>query len=61
MTLAQLKLAVRALGLTVTKTAHAEYRVNYANGAEETAYYTDSAEDALATAQLMAKHKAKRL
>lgn len=51
---------VRSLGLTVTWKG-TEFRVNYPGGKEGTAYYSDSADDAIGTAQLMAQHKGKRL
>lgn len=44
--------SVRAMGLTVRK-REGEFRVNYANGREETAYYTNDAEDAVNTARAM--------
>lgn len=45
--------AIRAMGLSVRVDA-GEYRVNYRNGTEASAYYTDDAEDAVATARSMA-------
>lgn len=51
---------VRSLGLSVTWKGN-EFRVNYPNAGENTAYYSDSADDAIGTAQLMAQHKGKRL
>jgi hypothetical protein len=51
---------VRSLGLTVTWKGN-EFRVNYPGAHDGTAYYSDNAEDAIQTAQLMAQHKGKRL
>lgn len=45
--------AIRALGLTCTRTAYGEYRINLRKGTEATAYYTDDADDALATARYL--------
>jgi hypothetical protein len=53
--------AIRKLGLTCGRTAYGEYRVNLRladGGSEATAYYTDDAEDALATACYMLRFKA---
>lgn len=47
--------AIRALGLSVRRTEHGEYRVNFKSGTEGTAYYTTDAEDALGTARAMLK------
>ena len=44
---------VRRHGLTATRT-EGEWRVNYRNGAEATAYYTSDGWDAIATAEVMA-------
>lgn len=57
MTVKQTIKAIRALGLTCTRTTHGEYRINLLmsnGGTEDTAYYTDDADDALGTAQFMA-------
>lgn len=50
---------IRAMGLSV-RCIDGEYRVNYPGGAESTAYYTDDASDAVATARVMAKSKSMR-
>ena len=52
--------AVRAMGLSCGRTDHGDYRINLLKregGNEDTAYYTDDAEDAVATAQAMAMHR----
>ena len=62
LTFAQLRLALRALGLTVTYNGRwQEYRVNFLCGAEATAYYTDDKLDALETGRDMAKRRASML
>jgi hypothetical protein len=45
-------LIIRSYGLTVNK-KWGEYRVNYKNGTEDSAFYTDDLEDAVNTAKLM--------
>jgi len=49
--------AVRALGLTCTRTSFGEYRINFPapRGDEATAYYTEDADDAIGTAMSMAQ------
>jgi len=44
------------IGMTIYK-KEGEYRVNFKNGLETTAYYTDSLQDAILTAETMAKQK----
>ena len=51
--------ACRALGMTC-KVTDGEYRVNYPNGAESTAYYTTDGMDGIGTAKQMAKSKTYR-
>lgn len=53
MTHAQLIRVVRALGLSIRRTEHGEWRINLRGGTEDTAYYTDNAEDALNTARMI--------
>lgn len=56
LTQAQTMRQIRALGLTCGRTAYGEYRINLSRacgGSEATAYYTDDAADALATAAHM--------
>lgn len=44
-------------GVVIKKTGHGtEHRVNFKNGREATAYYTDDKDDAHATAAHMAKN-----
>lgn len=44
---------VRELGLSIKKTEYGEYRINYKDRGEASAYYTDDRDDALATARAM--------
>lgn len=47
---------IRALGMSVRYVSDTgEYRVNFKNGSEDTAYYTDCPIDALGTAKAMKK------
>jgi L-ribulose-5-phosphate 3-epimerase UlaE len=50
MTLQQAKSIARHLGLTLRMVRFGEYRVNFRDGNETTAYYTDNLEDAVNTA-----------
>lgn len=54
LTLKQAKLTLSLLGLSLRK-RDGEYRVNYLNGLEVTAYYTDDISDAVTTGQHMAQ------
>jgi hypothetical protein len=58
MTLQEAKSIVRHLGLTLRKVRCGEYRVNFRDGNETTAYYTDDLEDAVKTAIEMARKRA---
>jgi L-ribulose-5-phosphate 3-epimerase UlaE len=58
MTLQQAKSIARHLGLTLRKVRSADYRVNFRDGNETTAYYTDNLEDAVNTAVEMARKRA---
>ena len=59
MTFAQLKQACSQLGMTITYRAQwNEYRVNFKDGSEATAYYTDEKSDAYETARDMAARRA---
>jgi len=51
MTQKQTIATIRALGL-VCRVRDGEYRVNYRDGQESTAYYTNDSDDALATARI---------
>jgi hypothetical protein len=42
-------------GMTIRKTEHDEYRVNFRGGKEATAYYTTDLDDAYNTGVIMAK------
>lgn len=49
---------VSQMGLTIKRIANTdEYRVNYKNGREATAYYTNDLEDAYLTAYAMSFHE----
>ena len=50
MTLQEAKSIARHLGLTLRKVRSGDYRVNFRDGNETTAYYTDNLEDAVSTA-----------
>ena len=54
MTLQEAKLIARHLGLTLRQVRSGAYRVNFRDGNETTAYYTDNLEDAVKTAVEMA-------
>src|SRR5207247_3387145 len=54
MTLQEAKSIARHLGLTLRKVRSGDYRVNFRDGNETTAYYTDDLEDAVNTAVEMA-------
>ena len=58
MTLQEAKSIARHLGLTLRKVRSGEYRVNFRDGNEATAYYTDNLEDAVNTAVEMARKRA---
>jgi hypothetical protein len=57
MTLQQAKLIARHLGLTLRKVRSGDYRVNFRDGNEMTAYYTDNLEDAVNTAVEMIRKR----
>jgi len=58
MTLQQAKSIARHLGLTLRNVRSGDYRVNFRDGNETTAYYTDNLEDAVNTAVEMARKRA---
>jgi hypothetical protein len=49
--------AARHLGLTLRKDRSGDYRVNFRDGNENTAYYTDSLENAVNTAVEMIRKR----
>ena len=49
----QIRNSIEAMGMKVTRGMGGEYRVNFPGGTEDTAYYTDDAQDAIGTARLM--------
>ena len=57
-TLQEAKSIARHLGLTLRKVRSGNYRVNFRDGNETTAYYTDNLEDASNTAVEMACKRA---
>jgi hypothetical protein len=58
MRLQEAKSIARHLGLTLRKVRSGDYRVNFRDGNENTAYYTDSLEDAVNAAVEMARKRA---
>jgi hypothetical protein len=58
MTLQEAKSIARHLGLTLRQVRSGDYRVNFRDGNETTAYYTDNLEDAVNTAVEMAHKRA---
>jgi hypothetical protein len=58
MTLQEAKSIARHLGLTLRKVRSGDYRVNFRDGDETTAYYTGDLEDAVNTAVEMAHKRA---
>jgi hypothetical protein len=57
MTLQGAKSIARHLGLTLRLQRSGNYRVNFRDGNESTAYYTDDLEDAINTAVGMARRR----
>ena len=57
MTLREAKSIARRLGLTLRKVRSGDYRVNFRDGNENTAYYTDSLENAVNTAVEMSRKR----
>src|SRR5215510_1484176 len=58
MTLQEAKSIARHFRLTLRKVRSGDYRVNFRDGNETTAYYTDNLEDAVNTAVEMARKRA---
>jgi hypothetical protein len=58
MTHQEAKSIARHLGLTLRKVRSGDYRVNFRDANENTAYYTDTLEDAVNTAVEMARKRA---
>jgi hypothetical protein len=59
-TLQEARSIARHLGLTLREVCSGNYRVNFRDGNETTAYYTDKLEDAVNTAIEMARERALR-
>jgi hypothetical protein len=57
MTLQEAKSIARHLGLTLRQVRSGDYRVNFRDGNEMTAYYTNDLEDAVNTAVEMARKR----
>ena len=57
MTIQEAKSIVRHLGLILRKVRSGDYRVNFPDGNESTAYYTKELEDAVNTAVEMARNR----
>ena len=57
-TLQEAKSIARHLGLTLRQLRSGNYRVNFRDGNETTAYYTDNLKDAVNTAVEMARKRA---
>ena len=57
MTLQEAKSIARHLGLTLRKVRSGDYRVNFRDGNETTAYYTNDLEDAVNAAVEMARKR----
>jgi hypothetical protein len=55
LTLAIVRKELRNVGVVISRTAYGEYRVNFRNGIEATAYYTDALDDARDTGHAMAR------
>ena len=58
MTLQEAKSIARHLGLTLRKVRSGDYRVNFRDGNETTAYYTDDLEDAVNVGLEMVRKRA---
>jgi hypothetical protein len=58
MTLQQAKSIARHLGFTLRKVRSGDYRVNFRDGNETTAHYTDNLEDVVNTAVEMTRKRA---
>jgi hypothetical protein len=58
MTLQKAKSIARHLGLTLRQLRSGNYRVNFRDGNETTAYYTDKLEDAINAVVAMARKRA---
>lgn len=60
LTIASVKAQLHPYGVSLSRTEHDEYRVNFKGGAESTAYYTTTLSDALGTGIYMAERRAGR-
>ena len=58
MTHQEAKLIARHLGLTLRKVRSGQYRVNFPDADDSTAYYTDNLDDAINAAVKMARKRA---
>jgi hypothetical protein len=57
MTLKQAKAQLRAIGITINKTVHGEYRVNFQGGTEATAVYETDLQSAMDTGIAMVRRR----
>jgi hypothetical protein len=57
MTLQKAKSIARRIGLTLREVCSGDYRVNFRDGNETTAYYTNNPEEAVNTAVEMARKR----
>jgi hypothetical protein len=55
LTIKNVRASLAALGLSIRKNSCGEFRVNFKNGKEATAYYTDCLSDALNTGVAMVR------
>jgi hypothetical protein len=53
----EVKARLAKYGMTIRKNMDGEYRVNFRDGKEATAYYTNDLQDAIYTAIHMAKYR----
>lgn len=60
LTVATVRADLADVGITIRKNTFGEYRVNFRDGAEATAAYTDDLEDAHGTGLAMARDAAER-
>jgi hypothetical protein len=60
MTLKQAKAQLRSIGVSINKTVHGEYRVNFQGGTESTATYETDLESAVATGIAMVSGRSRR-
>lgn len=57
MTVAQARMLLDSIGVSIRRTPYGEYRVNYKGGTEATAYYATDLKDAVETGIVMARQR----